>query len=70
MSFEQAVENGAKVKTISGPNKVYNVGSDEYRRKTVYKGRVFLSEVKKRKSSALSKQRIQRQFDIGLRREL
>ncbi len=68
MSFEKVVKLGAEVKTISGPNRTYGVGRDEYMRKATYKGRIFYSDIRKRKSDRPSKQRVNREYELGLRR--
>jgi hypothetical protein len=49
--FERAVKEGARVRTISGPNKQYGLKRGEYRRIAFLKGKSHLGEIKTKKEN-------------------
>jgi len=49
-SFERCRENGGKIRTLSGPNKLYNLGKNQYCHICILKGKVYRGETKTKES--------------------
>jgi len=47
--FERCVKNGGRVRTMSGPNKLFGLKRGEYRHICFLKGKSYLGEIKKKK---------------------
>lgn len=49
--FENCVKQGGKVRTVTGPNAMFNLKKGEYRHICFIDGKMFLGEKKRRKKN-------------------
>jgi hypothetical protein len=54
-AFEQCVENGGKVRTVSGPNKEHGLGSGEYVKYCTIGGKSHRGHVHKKTSTVMTR---------------